>query len=159
MANITRYEPFRSYLWRNAFDQFFSNDWPTSFLGWDRPARQMIATPPANLYETEDAFKVVVSLPGVDPSALNVTVKQQVLTISGQRTLPMPENANPIWKGISEGEFQYSFTLPTAVEADDVEARYEHGLLLLNLPKIEQVRARKIAVTVGSPNAQLQAKE
>lgn len=159
MANITRYAPQGPVALRDMFDQFFA-DFPWSG-GWGRYFNESPMTTtnvvPGTLAETPDAFYVVLSLPGIDPQALNVTVKEQVLSVSGTHTLPMPEGARPIWRGIPEGQFHYSFTLPAPVTTDNIEARYENGLLLLSLPKVEQARSRQIQVQYAGASKQIEA--
>lgn len=150
MANITRYGT--SVPTREVFNSLWNGfPWPSSFFGWDEPVAPA-ATPPANLYETENAYMVVVSVPAVDPNGIDVSIERQTLTISGTRALPMPENSQPLYRGIREGKFTYTFTLPAPVQADRIEAHVEHGVLLLNLPKLEEMRARRIQVKTGAAN-------
>lgn len=149
MRSVIRYEPLSPFTLRDTFNQVF-NGFPrlSGSAGWNG-AEARTYTPPANLYETEGAFNVVVSLPGVDPNEVEVSIKQQTLTVSGSRRLPMPEAANPLWRGIAEGAFTYAFNLPAQIQPEAIEARYEHGLLLLNLPKADVARAHRIPVQAG----------
>jgi len=160
MTDITRYDPFGRSPMRDLVDQWFGRfPWPTGLAGLTEARGSTTAMVPANLYETPDGFHVVLSLPGADPQQFNVAIQEQVLTVSGTRGFPMPEGAQPLWCGLPEGPFQYAFALPVPVQAERIEAHYEHGLLLLNLPKVEQARSRQIQVQVGTGGAkQLQSK-
>ncbi len=161
MANITRYDPFGLFSLHESLvdtmDRLMRN-FP-SFGGFDSPetARAFSPTVPTNIYETGEAYQIVMALPGVDPKKLDVTITGQVLTISGTRQPVVPEGAQPIWRGIPEGEFRYSLTLPAPVDVNQIEAASEHGMLVLTLPKAEAARSRQITVKVGEPAKQLEA--
>ena len=110
---------------------------------------------PANLYETNDSFIAQFALPGIDPDKVEVTVRGEMVHLKGERQLPRFENAQQLWTGIGEGSFEQQFTLPAAVQADQAQASYEHGILTLRLPKAQHARAHQIKVsssgTAGNP--------
>src|SRR5579871_1885722 len=95
---------------------------------------------PANLYETTDGYIAQFSLPGVDPDKVQVTVQGETLQLKGERTAPRLENAQQLWHGINAGQFEQTFSLPTAVEAEGAQASYEWGVLTLRLPKARHAR-------------------
>lgn len=148
MANITRYQPETPMLsLRNAVDRLFEDSWV--FPRWmDRAGQSTWSQLPANLYEHEDALIVQLAVPGIAPEDCEVTVRENVLTVRGERCLPAPENATPIWQGFG-GHFEQSYTLPWPVESDQVEATYENGILMLHLPKAEQARVKRIQIRAG----------
>lgn len=103
--------------------------------------------PPLNLWADDHNLYVEVDLPAIDPAKLEVTVTEgNQLTIQGER--PAPEVANAVWVRQERpfGQFTRSVELPLLVDADQVEARYEDGVLKLTLPKSEAAKPRKIAV-------------
>jgi HSP20 family protein len=105
------------------------------------------AAPALNVWEDEAAFYVEADLPDVPPDKLDVTVKDgSRLTISGERKPHDPVNA--VWHRQERfaGPFSRELALPAPVDADKVEAKFEHGVLRLTLPKSEAARPRKIAV-------------
>jgi HSP20 family protein len=105
------------------------------------------AAPALNVWEDEAAFYVEADLPDVSADKLDLTVKEgSRVTISGERKPAEPVNA--VWHKQERfaGAFTRELTLPTPVDADKVEARFEHGVLKLTLPKSEAARPRKIAV-------------
>jgi len=90
---------------------------------------------------------VEVDLPGVAPSKLDVAVTEgNRLTIQGER--PQVDVPNAVWhrQERGHGPFVRELTLPTLVDADKVEARYDQGVLRLTLPKAEAAKPRKITV-------------
>lgn len=106
-----------------------------------------VAGPLLNVWEDENALYVEADLPGVDPAKLDVTVTEgNHLTIQGER--PAPEVGGAVWvrQERPAGKFARAVGLPALVDADKVEAKYEHGVLRLTLPKHEAAKPRKIAV-------------
>lgn len=113
--------------------------------------RQVLGTPGAapalNVWEDEERFFVEADLPDVSAEKLDVTVKEgNRLTVSGERKACEPVNA--VWHRQERfaGAFTRELTLPTPVDADKVQARFENGVLKLILPKSVAARPRKIAV-------------
>jgi HSP20 family protein len=110
--------------------------------------RVFAATYPAvNLWEDGENFYVQAELPGVPADKLEVVVSEQnLLTLSGER--PQAEAGKGAWhrRERGAGKFRRELTLPAAVEADTVEAHFEHGVLSLKLPKAAEARARRITV-------------
>jgi HSP20 family protein len=113
--------------------------------------RQVVGThaaaPALNVWEDESAFFVESDLPDVVMDKLDVTVKDgNRLTITGERKMFEPTNA--VWH-LQErfaGSFTRELTLPAPVDAEKVDAKFEHGVLRLTLPKSESAKPRKIAV-------------
>jgi HSP20 family protein len=103
--------------------------------------------PAANVWADEHAVYAQFDLPGVDASKLDVSVVEgNVLTVQGER--PLVEVPGAVWHRHERGHgnFSRTFTLPTMVDADKVEAKYENGVLTLTLPKAEAAKPRKITV-------------
>jgi HSP20 family protein len=108
---------------------------------------QHSAAPALNVWEDESAFYVEADLPDVPADHLDLTVKEgSRLILSGERKPSEPANA--VWHRQERfaGAFSRELTLTAPVDADKVEARFEHGVLKLTLPKSEAARPRKITV-------------
>ena len=103
---------------------------------------------PANLLETGDSYVVQIALPGIAMDSLDIQVMGREVAVKGKVEVPAPENGTWIWQGIPAGEFTETFTLPVDVEGDSASATYEHGILWLNLPKVEHARPKNIKVNV-----------
>ncbi len=102
---------------------------------------------PLDVGETEDAFIVKASLPGVNPDDIDISITENVLTIKAEiKAEKEIENARYHLQERRYGTFSRSITLPTTVNADAVDAVYENGVLTLNIPKAEEVKPRKIEV-------------
>jgi len=103
--------------------------------------------PAVDIRETADAIVVHAELPGIDKKDVKVDVKDGVLTISGERKYEKDvkdENVHRIER--SYGSFSRSFSLPTHVDVNKVEARLEDGVLKVRLPKTETARPKSIDV-------------
>ena len=101
-----------------------------------RPLPRVGWRPDADTYETADAIEVLVELAGLDEDDFEVQLFEDVLVVEGHRRLPScAEGAVYHAAGIRQGPFHVEVALPSAVDADRVEARYERGLLRITLPK------------------------
>ena len=118
---------------------------PTAFL----PGRAARAYPLVNLTENADTYHVEALAPGLDTEKLEIAVRGNVLTIAGAKEgMPdlKPETIHRSER--SGGTFARTLELPLAVEVDDVTARYQDGILRIDLPKHEALRPKQISVTV-----------
>jgi HSP20 family protein len=105
------------------------------------------AYPPVNVWEDADAVHVEAELPGLDLKDLEIYVTGgNQLTIKGERKPQLPEQGVRHREERSFGAFSRVLTLPFPVDADKVDARFENGVLLVNLPKHEAAKPRKINV-------------
>ena len=141
MANITRYNPFNEVVsLREAMDRLFEDSFiPRTGFSNGRGAN-------ANLYETDEGFVLQIPMPGVNPNDVEITAQQDTLSLKWTTNLKAPENATEHWHGFNNGQYQQSFTLPTAINSEAAEASYENGVLTLSLPKAEHVKARTVKV-------------
>ncbi len=106
---------------------------------------------PMNVWETEDAFHVETELPGLPMESIDVTATTDSLTIRGERTEQARDNATTHVRERRAGEFERALTLPGEINVDAVEARLEHGVLHVTLPKSDAGRrSRKIQIFSGN---------
>lgn len=128
---------------RSELDRLFDD-----FL--ERPATDAGRTvPPTDLWETEDAFVLEMELPGFEREDLDVALDRGTLTVSGVREVDAAEDQDFHLRERTSGRFRRSFSLPASVRAQDVTARYENGVLRIDLPKAEEARTKKIEVDVS----------
>jgi HSP20 family protein len=154
MANLTRFDPFGEMLTlREAMNSLFEDSFvnPTSGRGQN-------ASMPLDVAETKDAFIVEAALPGVKPEDLDVTIQDNVLTITGVSRQQESNGEKPSYHRVERrfGRVTRSISLPTQVQPDKVEANLNHGVLHLSIPKAEAVRPRKIAVNSTNGDGQKQ---
>jgi HSP20 family protein len=101
----------------------------------------------ANLYESPEGFILQIPMPGANPEAVEITAQQDTLTLKWETKVQPPQGATVHWNGFQSGQYQQAFTLPAPINADRAEASFEDGVLTLNLPKAEHVKARTVKVT------------
>jgi HSP20 family protein len=108
---------------------------------------------PLDVYATNDEVVIVASTPGLSPDDLNITVDQGTVTISGQihNAAASEEGKGATWylHELPYGTFQRSVSLPFEVDSAQADAAFDHGILRLRLPKVEQARPKQIKVRVG----------
>lgn len=97
--------------------------------------------PDIDVYEGETAVTVLVELAGVNEEELEVLLFEDALVIDGRRNLPVAEEVVYHAAGIRQGPFRVEVPLPTAVNADKVDASYERGLLRVRVPKSDGGRS------------------
>ncbi len=125
----------------NLFDNFFGRDMD-EMLNWTRVGT---AVPAVNIREENDVFHVELAAPGLKKEDFRVTLDNGLLTITAGSRQQNEEN-NPEGR-YTKREFAYqsfarSFTLPSTVEADQIDARYQDGILHLAIPKKEEARRK-----------------
>ena len=107
--------------------------------------------PLINLFEDKDKVYVEALTPGVDPQSLNVTVLQNRLTLSGEKS-PIGDDVKPEAFHRNErasGKFLRSLDLPVEVDNEDIQAEYKNGVLLVAIPKAEKAKPKQITVNVA----------
>jgi len=103
--------------------------------------------PAVDIRETAEAIVVHAELPGIDKKDVKVDVRDGVLTISGERKYEKDvkeENVHRIER--SYGSFTRSFSLPSHVDVNKVEAKLDNGVLEVRLPKTDTARPKSISV-------------
>jgi HSP20 family protein len=114
------------------------------------PTRGRTSPMPLDAYRDGDRFFVAVDLPGVDPSSIDIDVEKNVLTIHATRSTPRREGQEWVVAERRQGEFTRQLFLGDTLDSDHIAARYEHGVLTLEIPVAEKAKPRKVEVTVGA---------
>jgi len=126
-----------------------------AFQGW--PNREdnsalMAWVPPVDVLEDKDAVQISVELPGVKADDVKISLENSVLTIRGEKRQTAEEKTEHVHRyERSYGVFERSFTVPSTVDADHIQASYDLGVLTVRLPKVEKAKPRQITVKVESP--------
>lgn len=98
--------------------------------------------PPANIIEKTDQYYIELAVPGMDKADFNVKLDGKILTISAEKkTETATENVKMIRKEFGYKSFKRSFTLDEKIDASNISAKYENGILTLELPKKEEVKS------------------
>ena len=123
-----------------------SRPWTVGFL----PGRGARQYPRLNVAETAEGYVAEALAPGIDPQTLDLNVKENVLTIAGEKSAPEGVKAEAVHRSErSAGRFVRTLELPAEIDADKVKASYSDGILRVVLPKAEQTEPRRIDVEVG----------
>jgi HSP20 family protein len=148
MATITRWDPFQDAMTlREAMNRLFEESMVPSVPGL-RSGQSFI--PALDLSESADAYMVDVSVPGMKPEDLKLTFENGVLTIAGEVKQESEKKERSYHRmERSYGSFSRTITFPTTVKGDAIEAKLEHGILHLTLPKAEEVKPRQISINVS----------
>ncbi len=101
--------------------------------------------PAVNISETNDLFTVTVAAPGMDKEDFSINLENSLLTICADRQDKAEEDeVNFTRREFNYKKFQRSFTLPLLIEADKITAKYEKGLLIINIPKKEEAKQKPL---------------
>lgn len=126
-------------------------DFLAPLAGANRTGNLMRA-PLSDVIETEEEIRVITDMPGLRVDDISIDLENNVLTISGERQEERTEgNERNTWH-LSErryGRFSRSFVLPRDVESERIHARFEDGVLTVNVPKSEKARRRWIDIQGG----------
>ena len=117
----------------------------------ERPARpqpvepeRAFALPNVNVIETKDGYILEAEMPGVAKEGMEVSVEENLLTITGRRQ-PEP-SGNLVHRESNPVDYRRVFELDPAIDSGKINAQIEQGILTLNLPKAEKVKPRRITV-------------
>ncbi len=147
---ITRWEPAREFVTlRDAMDRLFED----SFVqpSWTALARRPRANTeewrlPLDVYSTPEEVVIMAAVPGVDPENVEITFEGDVLTIRGEFPGAL-ENVDYIMRERRQGRFSRTLSFNVPVNADAIEATFEHGVLTIVAPKAETIKPKTIKVT------------
>jgi HSP20 family protein len=107
--------------------------------------RMEYLTPVVNIFETKEGYVLEAEMPGVSKAGLEITLEGNDLTILGHKTeVTLPGEA--LLNECSTAGYRRVFELDPAIDTAKISAKMEQGILVLNLPKSEQVKPRKISV-------------
>src|SRR4051794_22385421 len=126
---------------QQALDAFRASSWlETSPSG-------MGSYPPVNVFRQGDDFVVLMELPGIKKSDLQIQVKDNTLRIAGGKTVDYPEKASLHRRERLSGQFDRAVTIPVQVDADRVKAEYRNGMLALFLPRAERDKPKTVKIS------------
>ncbi len=104
-------------------------------------------TPSLNVSETDEVYTVSAELPGLKPEDVNVEFSAGALWISGNKQEESERKGETFHRvERRHGEFRRMVQLPTAVEENKVEAKFEHGVLTITVPKSKEAQAKRIPI-------------
>jgi HSP20 family molecular chaperone IbpA len=105
-----------------------------------------VFVPTADIYETQDALKVILEMPGVEKGNVDVHVKDGVLNVEGRLDLTKYKGLQPLYTEYNIGHYSRSFRLSNKINQEKIGAELKEGVLSLTLPKVEEAKPRTIQV-------------
>lgn len=138
LSPIFKNDPFNDF--RREVDRLFE-DWASPAWTTDR----MAWAPLADVEEENDHYMITLEVPGMKRDELRIELMENQLIVSGERRYEKAKEGSR-YSERRYGRFHRSFTLPSSVDSDKVEAQYEDGVLKIYVPKTESAKRRVIKI-------------
>jgi HSP20 family protein len=147
---IIRWDPFRELVAvQDRMNRLIEDAWGGRSR---RPDEDFVTgswMPAVDVRETKEALELHLEVPGIEPKDVAISVENGVLTIKGSRNFEKATEGETYHRiERAYGSFERSFTLPTNVAADAIQARYRQGVLQLTIPKREEAKPKAISIKV-----------
>ncbi len=159
MANLIRRDPIREMLsWNRSFDRMLNDFYSTGELGYGEPLNLRL---PLDVVENDDAFVVKADVAGINPENINITFTDNNLTIKGEVSEEREEQSEEGRYHLRErryGTFCRTISMPGTVDVNAIEAETENGVLMIHLPKKEEVKPRRIEIKGGEKKDVIESK-
>ena len=150
MTVLTRWDPLREV----ATMQNRLNRFVRELYSPEGPEEALTTTsfaPPVDIYEDEHNITLKIEVPGIDEKDIDVRIESNTLTVHGERKIEKEEKEENFRRVERQyGSFTRSFTLPSSVDAAQVSANYDKGVLKIKLAKKAEAKPKQIKVNVGS---------
>jgi HSP20 family protein len=106
--------------------------------------------------EDTNGIQISMELPGVDPDHVRLSIENNILTVRGEKKQRAEDGNRRVHRSErTHGRFERAFVLPNTVDPDQVDARYEHGVLFVSVPKAERAKPREIRVKASAGSTKL----
>ncbi len=102
--------------------------------------------PRVDIYETKESIFLIADMPGVDEKTVEVELEKNILTITGWTEDSKLKDHSLLFSEYETGDYERSFTLSDEIDREKINATVKQGVLLLELPKAEKVKPKKIAI-------------
>jgi len=147
MTRLTRTRNRNLSSLQNEIDRVFDRFFPSRDQNEESTSSQAVWRPRMDLIETEDAYRLHLDMPGMSTDDLKISYQDNELVVSGERESSRTnENEEFVRVERSFGHFRRAFTLPRTVDADNISATYDNGVLTVTVPKTEAVKPRQIEI-------------
>lgn len=145
---IRRWDPFREMMvLRNSVDRVADRELALAPGDW-KSFNWSVAL---DVVESEDEYLVRASLPGIEPEDLEITFDDNRLTLKGEvKEQYEVDKTRYHMRERRYGSFSRTIKMPSGIESEEIKANYDKGVLELHLPKVEEVKPKKIAITTSS---------
>jgi HSP20 family protein len=102
--------------------------------------------PAINVGQTPERVDIYLFAPGIDPKSLDISIQQNLLTVSGKREVGAKEEADYYRQERFAGEFRRVISLPEDVDPERVQAKYADGIVQIGVQRREAARPRQIEI-------------
>jgi HSP20 family protein len=146
---IVRWDPFRDVatlqdrinrIFTESFGRSRDLDDEVSLYDW---------RPPVDIYQAGDGIVIKVELPGVNKDDVSVEIKENVLTLKGERLLdPEIKDEHYYRKERNFGKFNRSFSLEEPIKPDLIKASFKDGILTIEVPRPEEEKPKQVTVNI-----------
>ncbi len=145
---LVRWDPWTTLpTLQDRINRLFDDTFPSLRAGGEEEMALLDWRPTVDTYEEGDSIVIKAELPGVKKEDVSIDVKENVLTLKGERKHEKNINEDNYYRReCSYGKFQRAFTLPDAVDPAKIEASYKDGVLKVKVPKTEESKAKKIEI-------------
>lgn len=108
------------------------------------PARVFL--PNADIYESPTELKVVLEMPGIEKSKVEIRLQDDVLHVEGRIDLSKYTGLHPLYTEYNVGHYARSFQLSSKIDQNKIAAEMNDGVLSLTLPKMEEAKPRTVQI-------------
>jgi HSP20 family protein len=150
MTFVTRWDPFREFnTIQERMSRLFRDSYGTE--GREEALTTTAFAPPVDVYEDEHNVTLKIEVPGIDEKDIDVRIENNTLTVHGERKFEKEEKEENYRRVERQyGSFTRTFTLPSTVDQESVQADYDKGVLKVKLAKKAEAKPKQIKVNVGS---------
>jgi HSP20 family protein len=150
MTVLTRWEPFREFATlQDRMNRLFRESFNDA--GRDESLATSTFAPAVDVYEDEHNITLKVEVPGIDEKDIDIRLENNTLTVHGDRKIEKEEKEENYRRVERQyGSFTRTFTLPSTVDTENVQANYDKGVLKITLAKKAEAKPKQIKVNVTS---------
>jgi HSP20 family protein len=150
MTVLTRWDPFREFnTLQTQMNRLFQEGFGQQ-SGREEALTTSVFAPAVDVYEDEHNITLKVEVPGVDEKDIDIRVENNTLILHGERKFEKDEKEENYRRVERQyGSFTRTFTLPTTVDAENIQADYDKGVLKIRLAKKAEAKPKQIKVNVG----------
>jgi HSP20 family protein len=147
MTRLTRTRNRNLNSLQNEIDRVFDRFFPSREQTQESSSSRAVWRPQMDLTETDESYRLHLDMPGMSKDELKISYQDNELVVSGEReSTHTDEDEEFVRVERSFGQFRRSFTLPRTVDADNIDATYDNGVLTVTVPKTEKVKPRQIEI-------------
>jgi HSP20 family protein len=148
MTMLTRWDPFRELsTLHDRMNRLFQDAYTSNR---EEGLSTSAFAPPADVYEDENHVTLKLEVPGIDEKDLDIRVENSNLIIKGERKFEKEEKEENFRRVERQyGAFVRSFSLPSTVDSENINANYDRGVLSITMPKRAEAKPKQIPVNAG----------